>query len=92
MVLACVMELARFMVLACVMVLARVMVLVRVMVLARILVLARVIVLARVLVLEGRKGQSRTGPKGRQLEVGPWRGARLLVKNIPVPKFHATPN
>ena len=86
MVLACVMELARFMVLACVMVLARVMVLVRVM------VLARVIVLARVLVLEGRKGQSRTGPKDRQLEVGPWRGARLLVKNIPVPKFHATPN
>ena len=28
---------------------------------------------------EGREGQSQAGPKGRQLEVGPRRGPRLLV-------------
>ena len=28
---------------------------------------------------EGREGQSQAGPKGRQLEVGPLRGPRLLV-------------
>ena len=29
---------------------------------------------------EGREGQSQAGPKGRQLEVGPRRGPRLLVE------------
>ena len=28
---------------------------------------------------EGREGRSQAGPKGRQLEVGPRRGPRLLV-------------
>ena len=55
-------------------------------------VLARVMVLACVMMLacDGwrhgshglsarRKGRSQAGPKGRQLEVGPRRGPRLLV-------------
>ena len=33
------------------------------------------------------KGRSQTGPKGRKLEVGPWRDPRLLFRNILQSKY-----